>query len=60
MGNRDETIEIREGDYVIAGVVAAAPPHASARLAGLRTPILIAFALGFVATAVVGIIANLI
>jgi hypothetical protein len=70
--SRDETIEIREGDYVVACRLATWPgepapgplpralaPRATAGLASMRTLVAIAFSLGFLATAIVGVVATM-
>lgn len=69
LDSRDETIEIREGDYVVAGMLAPWPgerattpalaPRSAAALASTRTLVVIAFSLGFVATALVGVLATI-
>ncbi len=53
---RDETIELREGDYVVAGVVPPSMvPRATVTVSSFRTLATVAFAFSFLATALLGL-----
>jgi len=58
---RDETIELREGDYVVAGTVPPAmmPRQTGVTVSSVRTLATVAFAFGFLATALLGLAVTL-